>query len=106
MDDKTRAALEGSIAKWQAIVDGTGEDHGPWDCPLCTLYWRYDCLDCPVYDKAGRRKCRGTPYVAWDQHHYSAHSGGSILRTKCPECTRLAQAELEFLISLRPKDTP
>src|SRR5262245_41236356 len=33
MDDETLEALNGSIAKWQAIVGGTGEDEGAENCP-------------------------------------------------------------------------
>lgn len=35
---------------------------GPEDCPLCQLYWRNDCVRCPVYRHTGQCYCCGTPY--------------------------------------------
>jgi hypothetical protein len=40
MDEKTLEALKGSIRKWEAIVDGTGEDDGADNCPLCHMFAR------------------------------------------------------------------
>ena len=69
-------ALEGSIQKWQDIVDGKAIDLGGHNCPLCKLYADNYCKDCPVYPHtpvicnengvpSDRRKgdCRGTPYI-------------------------------------------
>jgi hypothetical protein len=80
MDAETLTALQGSIAKWQAIVDGTGEDLGCENCPLCAKFNRahlqldsdddeygdYDgpvnCAGCPVAEATGRDFCDGSPY--------------------------------------------
>ena len=62
---ETRAALEGSIAKWQSIVDGTGKDFGAENCPLCQLfYYQVDqCNGCPVAAKTGKVLCMGSSYA-------------------------------------------
>src|SRR5947209_6256825 len=48
MEAATLQALKGSIAKWEKIVAGTGADGGRADCPLCSLFYEYDCAGCPV----------------------------------------------------------
>lgn len=91
MDESTRIALEGSIKKWEAIVDGTGIDAGQDNCPLCQKFFKEDvetghkCGGCPVKEESGEDGCRNTPYIYFDED--DADSG---------------QAELDFLISLRP----
>jgi hypothetical protein len=93
MDERTLTALKGSIAKWEAIVDGTGEDKGPENCPLCGLFnnqvnpWNF-CVGCPVRAATGVKLCENTPYVAYDDDPTTAN----------------AQAELNFLKSLLPAD--
>lgn len=98
MDDKTLAALRGSIVKWEAIVAGTGEDHGADNCPLCRMFLYSDdglCSGCPVADRTGEIGCAGSPYEAWDETN--------IRGTVKTEADRaLAQAELDFLRSLLP----
>lgn len=90
MDPKTLEALHGSIAKWEAIVAGTGKDHGCENCPLCILFDEPDCGDCPVKQRTGRPFCEGSPYAV-----YGAY--GTAGKTK-----ENAQAELDFLRSLLP----
>jgi hypothetical protein len=93
MDAKTLKALRGSIAKWQAIVDGTGEDHGPRNCPLCKLfYFDGDCDGCPVRENTGVGSCVRTPYT-----DYVDSTEGSA------DESNAAQAELAFLQSLLPE---
>lgn len=98
MDTETLAALRGSIAKWRAIVEGTGEDKGIDNCPLCLKFnSRYPaknlgCNGCPVYQRTGQDSCSGTPY-----DEYLSDKRGT---------TELAQAELDFLISLLPEADP
>lgn len=71
MDEQTLDALKGSIAKWEAIVAGTGEDLGAENCPLCALFLRNskdrsnDCKRCPVKIKTGLRYCKNTPYIKY-----------------------------------------
>ena len=104
--------LEGSIKKWEDIVVGTGEDEGTDNCPLCEEYaYELDkteegyCQGCPVSEKTGVTFCGQSPYAVWDDHLKNDHK--QIIpfsKVKgCPTCTTLAQAELDFLKSLRPK---
>lgn len=95
MDAKTRKALEGSIEKWQKIVAGTGIDEGARNCPLCAMFYNLGCHGCPVRECSGRPFCFDTPHDAY----VNAIEYG----TRSPEALRAAQAELDFLISLRPK---
>lgn len=104
----TQEALEGSIAKWEAIVAGTGVDYGDMNCPLCVMAdERGDgCNCCPVCQKTGSEGCAGSPYWSFVEHGNETHYDGSLSllrerRTECPTCTKLAQKELDFLKSLR-----
>ena len=97
-------ALEGSIEKWEKIVDGTGIDERDENCPLCKLYW--GCKSCPVADTVARAGCNDTPYMEWCKHHAKKHPDGvwcPPMRVECPTCKRLAQKELDFLKSILPK---
>ena len=103
MNSETREALEGSIKKWQGIVDGTVLNAGSTNCPLCVMFLNMnDCSGCPVYEKTGKNSCHGSPYHRFVDHSASYpgedDKGFDAWQT---ESTRLAQAELDFLISLR-----
>lgn len=110
MDAKTREALEGSIAKWQAILAGTGTDRMSTNCPLCQLFYdefdeeynsdyrTLNCSGCPVRGHTKQTDCAGTPYEAW------VKAGGRGKTADTPELKDLAQAELDFLVSLRPEE--
>jgi hypothetical protein len=104
MDEKTLTALQGSIAKWEAIVNGTGEDRGIDNCPLCREFHevffseddreagRLSCSGCPVAIAAREVGCYQTPY-------------DEIARLEdddTEEYAAAAKAELEFLRSLLP----
>lgn len=100
MDARTLEALEGSIRKWEAIVNGTGKDEGPHNCPLCELFHpgfsnnvsaQVACDGCPIKAKTRRPYCWDTPYGAY-------HEGD-------PDSLEAAQAELDFLRSLLPADS-
>ena len=101
MDAKTLVALRGSIRKWQAIVNKTGEDQGPYNCPLCLLFNSPEhpsrrstmCRGCPVFDYSGDIGCHNTPYETWDECDQDDSEG----------LAKAAQAELDFLISLLPE---
>ena len=103
MDAATLEALKGSIAKWEAIVAGTGEDEGPDNCPLCQMFnyssdldYEDDdtsCLQCPVYLNTGQRFCHGSPY-----------QGFADSDDDSPEEAQAAVAELAFLKSLLPQE--
>ena len=102
MNQETLKALKGSIVKWEKIVAGKGEDRGSLDCPLCQLPDN-DCdEDCPV------RGCINSPWDEWSSHHMFEHDDRKTHRVfkNCPKCERLAQAELDFLKSLLPKELP
>jgi hypothetical protein len=102
MDDQTREALEGSIRKWAAIVDGTGVDTGTSNCQLCQVF--YDsgaCTGCPVRDKTGEDDCSGSPYEAWKRSHRRGLRLGNGFAANTNARRKMAQAELDFLKSLR-----
>lgn len=105
MDDEKLNALQGSIAKWEAIVAGTGEDHGWKNCPLCVMFNQpdsdHDCSGCPVADSVGEHGCEETPYIEWAE----AFAGREPKIATTPERKALAQAELDFLRSLVPSLT-
>ena len=107
MDAKTRKALEGSIKKWRKIVEWEDTDNGISNCPLCALFWSARCSECPVKRATGKRECGGTPYVRWAKAQYKAGGFDAIeirgLRPFDPQTQRLAEEELKFLISLRPR---
>lgn len=106
MDAETLKALKGSIAKWQAIVDGTGVDEGSANCPLCQKFrfivaYKYRCDGCPVREKTGEPDCAGSPY---EDYSMKAHFTDEFIDE---EINAAAQAELDFLISLLPEgETP
>ena len=105
MNAKTRKALEGSIEKWQMIAYKGGMDNGSQNCPLCGLYFaEFHCKGCPVAKHTGDELCYGTPYEAWGDHQNQTHySDDHFVRDDCSKCKKLAQAELKFLRSLRPR---
>ena len=107
MTETALTALQGSVEKWQDIVKGIGEDKGPINCPLCIVFNNCDpyteivglgCVGCPVMEKSGATGCNNTPYEAWDM--YRVDSGEQTVTDQ--ESKDLAQAELDFLISLLP----
>lgn len=105
-DKRTLVALEKSIEKWQEIANGIGFSNGKYNCPLCALFWVNDCLGCPVSEKTHRVGCAGTPYSRWDDHMFKRHNikeewdrSGCL----CDICKELAENEVAFLKSLRPK---
>jgi len=87
MDAKTLEALKGSIAKWETVRE-TLKQEGVTDCPLCQLFYNNGCKGCPVSKKTRQINCCGTPFKEF---------------YKDPSVAR-AQAELDFLKSLLPKD--
>ena len=96
MEKEVAEALEGSIKKWKAIVAGTGINEGPQNCPLCQMFiTNTDRKGCPVNSKTNKPGCIGTPYDEYDKLEYEDCEGNKA------ELERLAQAELDFLKSLR-----
>jgi hypothetical protein len=102
MDAKTLFALRGSIRKWEKIVAGKGTDRGADNCPLCLLTDN-SCTGCPV-NKITKNGCSPTPFAKWDSHQIIEHPTYAINKVRCPECKRLAKAELSFLRGLLSKN--
>lgn len=109
MDKRTLTALEGSIAKWEAIVAGTEVDRGVDNCPLCREFSHIDdpdtgdmCCGCPVSDRTGQSDCCETPYIDFANLLPWKKSGGGRDKATTPEQIAAAQAEVDFLKSLLP----
>lgn len=109
--DTELEAILGSIKKWDCIAQGIGVDAGTTNCPLCMWYF-YDyeggCTQCPVAIKVHKNCCKRTPYMGILLGLFSTIpeyircptvSFASILIT-----LDAIEAEIEFLISLLPKD--
>lgn len=106
MDDETLEALKGSIKKWERVI-AEGTDGTNWmDCPLCLLFWERNCRNCPVKDRTGRRMCQGSPFEAYAEARQSSDEDGVDEIGKEPSVIAAAQAELDFLKSLLPRQTP
>ncbi len=75
MEKSVRVLIQRSIdEKWKLIFEGTKEDQGSNDCPLCEefLYNRDPkvigvCEGCPIAMKTGDTMCVGSPYFEWQQ---------------------------------------
>lgn len=54
-------ALAKSVAHWNAIK---AEIEFPDcnSCPLCNLYFKNSCLNCPIEQETGASLCENTPY--------------------------------------------
>ena len=105
MDKNTLKALKGSIKKWEKIVDGTGEDDGKYNCPLCQKFININCDGCPVAEKTKKSFCCGSPIDDWGDYCPNVMIPCKISdfpKSAQAKATRLAQAELDFLRSLLP----
>jgi hypothetical protein len=116
MDERTLTALKGSVAKWEAIVAGTGSDERASNCPLCAEF--YDahsvgddgeegdgCHGCPVSAKTGATDCNASPWEQWALVQYDlGRMEVGTRKADTPELVKLAQAELDFLRSLLPAE--
>ena len=105
MNAEMRAALEASIEKWERNVaaEMPSAIKIKWDaCPLCVLVFsakgQGNCTGCPVVERTVQDDCKGSPYYdasralgAWNSDPNSRS-----------EWQRAAQAEVDFLKSLRP----
>lgn len=98
MDARTLKALKGSIRKWERIVQGTGQDDGSGNCPLCRLFIHEDCKGCPVSRASGQSSCLKTPYMEWNGLFAGRNGMATSIKKK-----HAAQRELDFLKSLLPK---
>ena len=104
MDKQTLKLLEGSIEKWDNIVNNGGSDHGTGNCPLCRTFLLYGghCKGCPVEKKTGEAGCGDTPYSKWYDHKEHNHKNGYLAPIECRWCRKYAEDELKFLQSLLP----
>lgn len=100
MDKKTAKALEKSIKHWEQNVraeEPFQASTSAFDCALCMEF--PDCFGCPVMKHTGDDNCYGTPY-------YEAADALTGWKSEPEDETKeifrkAAQAELDFLISLR-----
>lgn len=103
MKKKTLDALKGSIHKWEQIRDGLIEDQGTHNCPLCKLFHDIHCVGCPIQQHTGKMNCAGSPYE--DYNDYVFYNDHNDYDPNDPDVEKkLAQDELDFLISLLPKE--
>lgn len=108
MNTTQRTALERSITHWEQNVRAETPDHVSHDannCALCQMYRSNDCTDCPVSNKTKQMSCRGTPYAdacrAYTKWQY--HPSDKLAEAKYRIA---AQAEVDFLKSLRTEPSP
>lgn len=104
MDSETRTALEESIAHWKRMASGdrrNSEAPTSDDCPLCEMFYnKLDVCDgCPVRIKTGRTYCGDTPY-------HDAQRAWTEYGLDSSEFKYAALAEVDFLTSLLPNETP
>lgn len=104
--------LNGSIAKWENIVNSTNyHDLGYDNCELCQL--NGCCNNCIIKIDTIVRNCRGTPYKDWESHqedHDEMISNLDLRKERiwsrevgCKECLVLSQDELDYLRNLKEK---
>lgn len=110
MNRKTEIALRQSITKWKQIVAGKLAERGTKTCPLCQMFNTGDSCDgCPVAERTGFNFCGDTPYWEWHgafaYSDFPSHVDNKDAGTR-GKLVKLAQAELDFLISLLPPDRP
>lgn len=101
MSTTVQEALEASIRHWERVVfDPLGEPIGSGYCKLCCLYnngMDDDCYECPVFAHTGRAYCKGTPYIKYINIE--------LRDSNIEQLRKLANDELQFLISLREEDS-
>ena len=102
MDAKTLTALEKSIAKWERVVAGQEGDMGALNCALCLAFPGSKCIGCPVSEFTGLSRCVGTPYETWSVLMMDRYAEQRVPESQ--EELAAAQAELDFLRSLLPKE--
>ncbi len=92
-------ALRRSKIKWADMYHG--HNSAAKKCPLCDMFFILnDCRLCPVMNKTGLPKCKGTPYVDWINHRRIIHgiNGGNEIH--CKDCTKFAERQFLFLSKL------
>ena len=99
MSPETLKALKDSIAHWKenaAAIPSSNVKISASACALCQLFVaNLHCAGCPVSERTGQAGCGGTPWVpARDALRLGLFKNFLVF----------AQAEVEFLESLLPKD--
>ena len=108
MNHLADSALENSIAHWTQVLaaeDPSEIKLGVSACALCSLFLKRNCLGCPVMGRTRESLCRNTPLQAATDASYpwSIHTYGTPeWYAARDEWREKAQAQLNFLISLRP----
>lgn len=95
-------ALEASILHWQENVKAERPEDvrmGPANCALCSLFFEDGCKGCPVMRRTGYSRCEDTPYERADGAFYMWYK--TYDDDACDDFRKCAQAEVDFLISLR-----
>lgn len=97
--------LENSIRHWRRVVASPlMVDTHCKSCALCKAYFSSGmslCNGCPVNARTGRIGCNGSPYNAFADALDDAREAKSVSARTLKRLKKLAQAELDFLISLR-----
>lgn len=105
-------ALEQSIEHWKDVVSNPLTTNiGRRDCALCNIFNALalvtPCAGCPVSERTGRRFCEGSPFTVFENTRKELRRACCLRSEQNKEnainiLRPLAQAELDFLISLRP----
>lgn len=102
------------IEKWQKAIwcDDYSSLHNQSNCSLCGSYANSEtdpdqlCFGCPVFEETQVQGCRDTPYQDMvGLHNYRFNYMTTEEATsRCLELLDIIEAEIEFLISLLPKN--
>ncbi len=98
MDNKTLTALKESIEHWKDIKKDSSIETSSDDCALCQLTPYVCSVTCPAY--FGNGYCKGTPYIDYVEYMFTVYIFGEDEKVR----QDLAQKEIDFLISLLPKE--
>lgn len=100
-------ALENSIRHWARVVASPlTERIGPESCALCKRYYENYCEGCPVSKRTLKIYCSDSPFVAFAEEWEAASEAKSVSARRLKRLKKLAQAELDFLKSLRRGEQP
>ena len=103
---KVNTALEKSISKWEAIVEGTKKDKGYENCALCKMFCNDtqdildDCIGCPIYEDTGVINCNFKQYKDWRHTCLNTKKNGYGKVGDSYEAKLAAQDMLEYLLDL------
>lgn len=113
MDEVTLAALKESIAHWEQNLAAEYPDNvtiGASNCALCGVFLTSNCAGCPVNAVTNGNNCLGKPssYIGAVSAFYSWRDAVEYKKPNRAEkdaaWRAAAQAEIDFLRSLLPKE--